>query len=1056
MKNLTRTILLGLVTAALLLSFVPLPAEATIVDNQYTPSRAKYAPGDEIIELRQENSKAFQMENGQRQLVISMGAVHYKDNYTDKSEQWKDIDLTWEGNKITKAPYELTRAGSKITIRDKKTGEVSTIERLDVKPAGLPFEIVPENTRVSFRHTLPSDKVPFEARFKVTGKGYLVTRAFDDESEIGLETSLVDGILTEKLSSVKDKQTGQIRPAKGNIRVDPTWQVGASSDDAYRRLSSDLWSLVQGYVSIGAHSSWSAAGIGMRFLNLTIPQGTTIDGAYLTLRCPASGATNTVNSRISAEDVDDAPTFADNKAAFDSRWAARTAARVAWDGIGAWTANNNYNSPEIKTVIQEIVDRGGWASGQDMVIFWDDFDDRSTHATGAYRIALSYDGSAANAPKLVVTYTELAAPTVTTQAATDVEATSCTGNGNITDTGGENSDYRGIAWDTTSRGDPGALSPAASDYANYDSEGSGDYGVGVFDTNITGLTPGSTNYARAYAHNSVDWNWGSEVTLYTKPNDPTNLVATAVSDTQIDLTWTKGTGAEKTYIRGKDGSYPADRADGYLVYDDTGASVSDSGLTGGHTYYYRAWAWETNSGYSDGYDEAYSLTFSAPALTTNAASLVEETSATLNAQITAINGANAITRGFEWDTDSGAPYTNDWYEDGSYGVAAFSHALSGLTKGELYYYRAYATNTYGTGYGDEVTFLAKPDLPNTFVATAVSGTQIDFTWAKGTGAQKSYIRGKDGSYPVDRTDGYEVYNNTGTAASDAGLTGGHTYYYKIWSYATEGGLEQYSDFYDSAYASPGLSLELWFQPIIIITNTSYGGTADAGSDDNTIIDAELTQAEGYWINSLVTITGTTDGLAPKGETSICTAFTAATDEVTVTPAFSAVVGTGDTYTIEFGTLVDRTGGNDGTITWGVLPTGVEIALGGMVSDYTGTGVDPAGAQDIAPVLTPPPASPADAARLIALADNPLTPIFHIFSEATGIYELWFWWVGSIIVGLMLFGLTYKWLRNMILSGSLFCAVIAFFIALGVYDLWVVMILIVILFGCVMMQSRRTA
>ncbi|GAH87575.1 unnamed protein product, partial [marine sediment metagenome] len=38
-----------------------------------------------------------------------------------------------------------------------------------IKPAGLKWEIIPRNDKVSFRHILPSGKVPFEAKFKITG-----------------------------------------------------------------------------------------------------------------------------------------------------------------------------------------------------------------------------------------------------------------------------------------------------------------------------------------------------------------------------------------------------------------------------------------------------------------------------------------------------------------------------------------------------------------------------------------------------------------------------------------------------------------------------------------------------------------------------------------------------------------------------------------------------------------------------------------------------------------------------------------------------------------------
>ena len=363
----------------------------------------------EDISLRTENSKTVDLGNGHLQTTFSMGAIHYKDDYTNPSEQWKDIDLTWVDNRITKAPYELTLEDQKLTIRDKKTGDVTTIELLSVKPAGIPFKIIPEYTRVSFRHTLTSDKLPFEARFKVTGKGYLVTRAFDDDGGLELETSIVDGILTEKLSRVKDKGTGRVRPAKGNIRVDPTWQVTASTDDCNRRLDLSLFSLVS-YIPAGSNGPFNLKwGSGMRFLNITIPKGSTIDSAKLAFQANLTEIGTVARTRISAEDVDDAITFANDAGAFDTRWAARTTARMDWDGIPVWTQNVDYESPTtdgvttFASIIQEVIDRAGWALGNDIVIFWEDFDDRSDGS--AIRIADSWDNDAANAPELVITFT---------------------------------------------------------------------------------------------------------------------------------------------------------------------------------------------------------------------------------------------------------------------------------------------------------------------------------------------------------------------------------------------------------------------------------------------------------------------------------------------------------------------------------------------------------------------------------------------------------------------------------------------------------------------------
>jgi hypothetical protein len=144
----------------------------------------------------------------------------------------------------------------------------------------------------------------------------------------------------------------------------------------------------------------------MRFINVTIPKGATIVTANLIFTCNLGQSGATLKTRVTAEDVDDAPTFANDAAAFMARYANHTDAVVDWDSIPAWDAEESgadTTSPEIKTVIKEIIDRAGWTSGNDLVIFWTDFDDRSSD--NAYRVPYSYEGAAAKAPTLHIEYT---------------------------------------------------------------------------------------------------------------------------------------------------------------------------------------------------------------------------------------------------------------------------------------------------------------------------------------------------------------------------------------------------------------------------------------------------------------------------------------------------------------------------------------------------------------------------------------------------------------------------------------------------------------------------
>lgn len=184
-----------------------------------------------------------------------------------------------------------------------------------------------------------------------------------------------------------------------------TWQVGASADDCYKRWNGSAWLFGTGssFYGVGHYSStYMQKGVGLRFTPITIPQGRTITSAYLVV-CNEHTESGTVcRSTIKGEDVDSGSPFSD-QTDFDNR--PRTSEEVTWDEIPGWTAGTWYTSPDISSIIQEIVNREGWSSGNALVIFWDDFDDRSDHNAGATRDIYEYDQSTSLASKLEITWT---------------------------------------------------------------------------------------------------------------------------------------------------------------------------------------------------------------------------------------------------------------------------------------------------------------------------------------------------------------------------------------------------------------------------------------------------------------------------------------------------------------------------------------------------------------------------------------------------------------------------------------------------------------------------
>jgi len=138
---------------------------------------------------------------------------------------------------------------------------------------------------------------------------------------------------------------------------------------------------------------------GLRFVGIPVDKGGPVTGAYVEIEVDSvskQGSANPVNLIIEGELVPDAAAFANVANNITDR-ASRTTAKVKWS-IPPWaTVNEKFQSPDISSVIQEIVSQDGWVSGNALVLIIRD--DKDNPSTGL-REAESVEGEAGAAPLL--------------------------------------------------------------------------------------------------------------------------------------------------------------------------------------------------------------------------------------------------------------------------------------------------------------------------------------------------------------------------------------------------------------------------------------------------------------------------------------------------------------------------------------------------------------------------------------------------------------------------------------------------------------------------------
>ena len=226
-----------------------------------------------------------------------------------------------------------------------------------------------------------------------------------------------------------------------------------------------------------------------------------------------------------------------------------------------------------------------------------------------------------------------------------------------------------------------------------------------------------------------------------------------------------------------------------------------------------------------------------PILTTSTASNVTINSITSGGDITKSGGADVTARGICWGTSRNPVITGSHSTDGK-GTGSFDAIITGLTPNTLYYIRAYATNSAGTAYGNEIsvttTALTVPVL-TTVAATAISHTTAvsggNISADGGAAVTARGVCWSTSANPTTDNDKTTDGTGSGTFASNlSGLVAATTYHVR--AYATNSVGTAYGSeitFTTSALAVPVLTTAD-ITAITLTTAVSGGNvTSDGGA-----------------------------------------------------------------------------------------------------------------------------------------------------------------------------------------------------------------------------------
>ena len=111
----------------------------------------------------------------------------------------------------------------------------------------------------------------------------------------------------------------------------------------------------------GAPEDQNILSTGLRFRNVQLPKGAVIDSAFILIWShEGKSADDIARITIAAEAADNASTYTETALITDRT---RTSANVLWEVKEDWEIWEAYRTPDVKQLVQEVIDRNGWASG---------------------------------------------------------------------------------------------------------------------------------------------------------------------------------------------------------------------------------------------------------------------------------------------------------------------------------------------------------------------------------------------------------------------------------------------------------------------------------------------------------------------------------------------------------------------------------------------------------------------------------------------------------------------------------------------------------------------